>query len=313
MKMNQTWKKHGIDIRPGMRIKGKWHKKTYLIKKTLGQGAVGTVYLCEYQGKQAALKISDKSSSMTTEVNVLKSLQKVQGNRLGPYLLDVDDWEAPNGMKFTFYVMEYLQGETISTFIKANGGEWVGVFMLQILEDLEKLHRSGWVFGDFKTENLLVVSSPTRIRWIDVGGTTQVGRAIKEYTEFYDRGYWTMGSRKAEPSYDLFALVMVILTIYYPRRFEKGPKPEVTLLNKLNEVKQLKIYRDCLKKAIYGKYQSSAEMKQEVAATLYRVQRTRQQRKGTDAKETSKRPLLIETGSIFFIALFYYVFSLFLP
>src|SRR5699024_3785093 len=108
-----------------------------------------------------------KNTSMTMEVYVLKSFAKVQGARLGPYLMhtpyrlelpnhphplnkvqdvrlgpylmDVDDWEAPNGMVYAFYVMEYLRGESIRSFIKKRGDVWLGVFMLQLLDDLEQL------------------------------------------------------------------------------------------------------------------------------------------------------------------------------
>ncbi|HLR40327.1 MAG TPA: protein kinase [Virgibacillus sp.] len=309
--MNQAWKKHDIQLRPGMHVKGKWHNKRYLIKKRLGQGAVGTVYLCEANGKRAALKISEQGTSMTVEVNVLKALQKVQGSRLGPYLLDVDDWKAPSGNTYAFYVMEYLQGESMASFIQRNGKEWIGVLMLQLLKDLEQLHESGWVFGDLKAENLLVTDSPPRIRWVDVGGTTQIGRAIKEYTEFYDRGYWGLGSRRAEPSYDLFALVMVFLTIFYPSRFEKTARPEQTIFQKINHVKALKPYNNCLKKAILGKYQSSTQMKQDITRILY----SRQSRKRTKQKtdKTSQVPFIIESGGILLLALGYYLSSLLIP
>src|SRR5699024_12669469 len=122
--------------------------------------------------------------------------------------------------------MEYLQGESMASFIQKNGQAWIGVLMLQLLKDLEQLHQSGWVFGDLKAENLLVTDSPPRIRWVDVGGTTQIGRAIREYTEFYERGYWGLGSRRAEPGYDLVALVMVGLTICYRSRFETTERGE---------------------------------------------------------------------------------------
>ncbi|MDY0410014.1 protein kinase domain-containing protein [Paracerasibacillus soli] len=189
--MNKISKKLTSLITPGMYIKGKWHKNEYMIKQLLGSGAIGSVYLVKYNGREAALKISENSTSMTMEVNVLKSLAKVQGSHLGPSLLDVDDWVLSNGQTYTFYVMEYVRGVTLPTYMQQNGHEWIGVFMLQLLDDLEKLHQAGWIFGDLKVDNLLVTSSsPARIRWIDVGGTTQIGRAIKEYTEFYDRGYW---------------------------------------------------------------------------------------------------------------------------
>ncbi|WP_246202652.1 protein kinase domain-containing protein [Virgibacillus doumboii] len=310
--MNQAWKKHGIDIRPGTTITGKWHRHHYVIKKRLGSGAVGTVYLCDWNGRQVALKISDKNTSMTMEVNVLKSLKKVQGNRLGPYLLDVDDWESAGNIKYSFYVMEYLNGETLTSFIRRQGEEWIGVFMLQLLDDLERLHQSGWVFGDFKTENLIVVSSPPKVRWIDVGGTTKIGRAIKEYTEYYDRGYWGLGSRKAEPSYDLFALAMVFLNVFYPNRFDKGSHPQVTLLKMLNNVKQLRPYNECLKKALLGKYQSSAQMKNELVNTMHQIRASRKSKR-TAGTSTSTGAPIAEAGGIFLIAAFYYISSLLLP
>ncbi|CDO04940.1 Serine/threonine-protein kinase PknG [Oceanobacillus picturae] len=312
--MKQDWKKHDSEVKPGMFIEGKWHKKKYLIKKKLGAGAIGSVYLCDVNGRPAALKISDNSTSMTVEVNVLKSLEKVQGTRLGPYLLDVDDWVSPLGAKYSFYVMEYLKGEPLGTFIQQQGKEWLGVFMLQLLEDLNKLHQSGWVFGDLKTENLMVIQTPPRLRWVDVGGTTQIGRAIKEYTEFYDRGYWGMGTRRAEPSYDLFAFVMVFLHVYYPKRFEKGANPEATLMRKLNEVKALTPYRHVLKKALMGKYTSSADMKRELIQLLQRVQQHKQTqtRSQSRKKMNSGKPVAIEIGGLTFLAVGYYLLSLLL-
>ena len=67
----------------------------------------------------------------------------------------------------------------------------------------------------------MLPATPSRIRCIDVGGTTIQGRAIKEFTEFYDRGYWGLGTRKAEPAYDLFAVAMIMINTAYPKRFNK--------------------------------------------------------------------------------------------
>ncbi|RDW15318.1 serine/threonine protein kinase [Oceanobacillus arenosus] len=308
MKTNRAWKKQDIDLQPGQTISGKWHHKSYIIKGRLGAGAIGTVYLCTVNGKHAALKISDKGTSMTVEVNVLKSLQKVQGNRLGPYLLDVDDWVSPQGNTYSFYVMEYLKGEEMTRFIQKNGSAWVGVFMLQLLDDLERFHQSGWVFGDLKLDNLIVVHSPTKVRFIDVGGTTQIGRAIKEYTEFYDRGYWGMGTRRAEPRYDLFAFVMVFINVFYPKRFDRGAQSERILFKKIDDVKALIPYRQVLKNALVGKYQTSAEMKQEITNVLYSTQQRRSRKK--NAKKDTHAPFLMEAGGVTIVAIGYYLVSI---
>lgn len=295
--------KHGIELKIGSKIKGKWHKNKYKVRRKLGAGTVGTVYLCESNGRLVALKISQQEASIITEVNVLKELQKVQGENLGPSLFDVDDLVVNNCEVYSFYVMEYLQGDHVSSFINSHGYEWVGVFLLQILGDLTKLHQEGWVFGDLKIENLLILQSSTRIRWIDVGGTTQIGRAIKEHTDFFDRGYWGMGTRKAEPSYDLFALAMVCLAMFYPNYFPKTRQAEQTLVNKVNGISMPKEFKQCLKKAILGKYSSSGEMKNELLTILAENNKIHQ---------TGSSPSIIEVGGILALAGFYYISSIYL-
>ena len=318
--MNQTSKKRDISLPAGSVITGKWHRNRYKIIKSIGRGAIGTVYLCESEGKYAALKISEKGSSVTMEVNVLKTFEKVQGSRLGPSLLDVDDWVTPNGERYSFYVMEYLKGMELSTFIRKKGEEWLGILILQLLDDLEELHQAGWVFGDLKTDNLLVTHPKARLRWIDVGGTTQMGRSIKEYTEFYDRGYWNMGSRRAEPSYDLFAVVMVMLHLYHPKQFEKGSSPKKTLMSRLTNTPQLKQYQPCLTKALTGEYTTSRQMKQELAAVLMQ-QPSNRARDGkkvnkqkptrtSNRKQNNKRGVYLESLGIVITVLLFYLFYL---
>lgn len=308
MRMNQTLKNLGVNISPGMVLKGKWHKRRYVVQKKLGSGAIGSVYLCDWNKKPVAIKLSRNGSSMMSEVNVLKALGKVQGKKLGPSLLDVDDWVSADGTTITFYVMEYVHGESIGSYIHKHGSEWVGVFILQLLDDLEALHRFGWVFGDLKTENLLITSRPARARWIDVGGTTQIGRSIKEYTAFYDRANWNLGSRRAEPSYDLFALVMTILHVHYPKRFSKGSDPKQTILRKLQGLKSLHIYYRPFKKAIEGAYTSSSDMKEDIKHSLYQAQK----RKVNKRKVASRQPIWMESAGIILLASGYYMVSFFL-
>ncbi|WP_182201776.1 serine/threonine protein kinase [Paraliobacillus salinarum] len=273
--MNPHLSKQVINLRPGSLIYGHWHKQRYKVISLLGKGAIGSVYLCERSdGKRVALKISDKSASITTEVNVLKQLNKVQGTLLGPSLFDVDDFVLSNGIRYSFYVMEYVKGIPVSAFLKKRSKDWLGVFLLQVLSDLDRLHQQGWVFGDLKLDNVLVTDMPPRVRWIDVGGTTQIGRSIKEYTEFYDRGYWQLGTRKAEPSYDLFAVVMLALHYAYPNQFDRGKNPEQTLNEKLRQATVLQPYRVCLERALRGHYQTSAQMLNDLNRILIKRQTT---------------------------------------
>lgn len=296
-------KKDSFHIRQGTVIEGKWNGKKYLVERKIGAGMIGTVYLCRMKQRFVALKISEQSNSMTAEVNVLKSLSKVQDNRLGPFLLDVDDWESDNGQMYSFYVMEYIKGVSIEKFVKQNGYEWIGVFLIQMLDQLEKLHHAGWIFGDLKNDNILIEGSPPIVRFIDVGGTTKIGRSIKEYSEFYDRAYWYLGTREANPSYDLFAVVMVILAIFYPAKFKRSKNTKRLLLYKLHSVSELKLYNQSLQKAILGKYASAREMKDELMQVL--VKRQLKDRK----KRKNSSPHPVEALFITMLSGIYYIIS----
>lgn len=265
--MNHTLKNQ-CKVSPGTIISGKWHSQNYTIIKELGFGANGVVYLAKHKDTRVALKMSDNGMSITSEVNVLKSFAKVQGpGALGPSLLDVDDWLSPRG-RVSFYVMEYIQGPDFLTFLQEKGKSWTSVLFLQLLNDLDQLHENGWVFGDLKPENLIVTGPPPKIRCIDVGGTTIQGRAIKEFTEFYDRGYWGLGSRKAEPSYDLFAVAMIMINTAYPKRLTKTTGGISQLREAVRQKPELLKFENVIVKALQGHYKSAKQMRADLFDSL---------------------------------------------
>src|SRR5690625_2462872 len=272
-------KKDRIILPHGATIYGKWNKRRYQIVRRIGSGAIGTVFLCRENGKDVAVKMSRHALSLTTEVNVLKSLQQVQDTSLGPFLFDADDWVAPDGTTYSFYAMEYIDGVSIERFVRVNGANWIGVFLMQMLEQLELFHDAGWVFGDLKNENIIIGGKQPTARFIDVGGTTKIGRSIKEYSDFYDRAYWGLGSREAEPSYDLFALAMIMLAIYYPEKFKRTNATKNVLLTKLYAINELKLYRPCLQKALTGKYRTAKEMKRDLMQTILQLQNSKRKNK----------------------------------
>lgn len=285
--MNNTLKSQ-CKVSPGTIIDGKWHHKRYTILKELGYGANGIVYLAQYQGQQVALKMSDNGISITSEVNVLKSFAKVQGSTLGPSLVDVDDWVRKN-RTISFYVMEYIHGPNLLTFIQQKGQAWTEVLVLQLLNDLSLLHTKGWVFGDLKPENLIVTGPPPKIRCIDVGGTTIQGRAIKEFTEFYDRGYWGLGTRKAEPTYDLFAVAMIIINSAYPKRFNKTTGGLSQLKTMIKQKKEIQKYEEVILKALQGEYSTATEMRTGMLNLLNQQSKIENQTKQRVSAQTTQK------------------------
>jgi serine/threonine protein kinase len=264
--MNHSLKSR-CKVAPGTVITGKWHSNKYTVLKELGYGANGIVYLAKFKNTQVALKMSDNGMSITSEVNVLRSFAKVQGSTLGPSLLDVDDWKSNQG-QISFYTMEYIQGPDLLTFIQKKGKAWTTVLFLQLLNDLNKLHENGWVFGDLKPENLIVTGPTPRIRCIDVGGTTLQGRAIKEFTEFYDRGYWGLGTRKADPAYDLFAVAMIMINTAYPKRFNKTTGGISQLRESIGKQRELLPLERVIIKALQGHYTNALQMRTELLSLV---------------------------------------------
>ncbi len=301
----------------GEEIRGKWNHSKYRIRRRLGYGATGAVYLADSDRGVVALKIGHDQMSITSEVNVLKRFSKVQGKVLGPSLIDVDDWVARNST-YPFYAMEYLKGETLFDFMKTKSSEWAGILLVQLLTDLHTLHQAGWAFGDLKPDNLLVTGPPYRIRWIDVGGTTVMDRSIKEYTEFYDRGYWGKGSRKAEPSYDLFSAGMVMVNLAYPSRFAKNGDPDKQMHAKITGSPMLKPYASILEKAWNGKYRYAEEMRNELVLLLNAKDKARSPKKQSQqapqqpatrqAQKKKKSSFIAETFLVFTFVFIVYLF-----
>lgn len=307
--------KSRFNVNAGTVIEGKWHHNRYTIVKELGFGANGIVYLARNGKDCVALKMSDNGMSVTSEVNVLKSFAKVQGDCLGPSLLDVDDWVHTNGL-ISFYVMEYIQGPDLLSYIQHKGSSWIEVLILQLLSDLQQLHQNGWVFGDLKPDNLIVTGPPPRIRCIDVGGTTIQGRAIKEFTEFFDRGYWGLGSRKADPGYDLFAVAMILINVAYPKRFNKTTGDYHQLAFMIRQKPELKKFEPIILNAITGKYSSAKEMRNSLLQLSHgqssrRLQNPTRQNKTITSRQAyvkkKKKGGILETTFIIIIILCFYI------
>ena len=268
-----------INLAAGTLITGKWNKNQYKIKSLLGNGANGTVYLASGKTGEVALKMSKDSTNITNEVNVLKKITQVRDAFLGPSFIDVDDYISPNSNEnYYFYVMEYVNGVSLPQFIERNGMEWSSIFIIQLLSLLDKLHNKGFIFGDLKTDNLLVTREPNKIQWIDFGGVTQIGRAVKEFTEFFDRGYWGLGSRKAEVSYDLFSVTMIFINLHCKKQFLKNGQGIKQIEQVISQTQSLSPYKEFLMKGLKGEYDSAFAMKKALLMYEQKINSTRKQK-----------------------------------
>lgn len=250
---------------------GRWNQKRYTLLRELGRGANGVVYLAACGGRRVAVKIGSDSFDLLMEVNMLKRVQSMTSLRVGPALLEVDDVSL-DGQLCPFYAMEYVEGDPLDEYVERFGTEWAAVLLIQVLTRLEVLHQMGWVFGDVKPENILVGRVDKQVRLIDFGGVSEVGRAVRQFTEDYDRGAWQAGDRRAEPAYDLFAAALLMIRLAIGReawnKLRNPPRHRSALYDIIRDNKELHGFRDPIWKALHGKYGTAAQMRREMVALL---------------------------------------------
>nr|WP_156283392.1 serine/threonine protein kinase [Paenibacillus sp. NEAU-GSW1] len=209
-----------------MQVTGKWKHNRYRVERLLGEGANGKVYLVQRDKSWYAMKVGADAVDLQSEINVLQALAKQGGQSGGqsaakePFLIDVDDLLGPDGREYSFYIMRYVRGVTLSDYLSQNGAEWFPLVGLNLLNKLALLHKKGWVFGDLKVENVLVADYGY-VELVDYGGVTATGKGIRQFTEIYDRGYWNAGSRSADAKYDLFSFAVLCLQLLEPKRLQQ--------------------------------------------------------------------------------------------
>jgi serine/threonine protein kinase len=245
-------------------VKGKWNENLYRIERSLGEGENGKVYLVKKGSAFFAMKLGFDPVDHQSEVNVLKQLTKSE-SPFNRFLIDVDDYQS-GGKDYPFYVMKYIKGSKITDFVQLKGEKWLGLLGLHLLKKLTYLHANGFVFGDIKMENILVSDYGT-VELIDFGGVTQKGRAVKQFTEIYDRGYWGAGTRNADEAYDLFAFAILFMQLSDQSHdwFSRHLLPQNRTLDLLKEKllqepnKELQVYVPFLQKALEGEFTSSIQ------------------------------------------------------
>jgi serine/threonine protein kinase len=254
-------------LQPDAIICGKWNKIEYRVERLLGEGANGKVYLVK-RGKQSfALKIGFDAADHQSEVNALKALSK-SNTSFQHYLLDVDDFHHEDA-DYPFYVMRYIKGQTVTDFVRRGGRDWIGLIGLNLLRKLTELHGRGYIFGDIKVQNM-IVSGYGDVELIDFGGVTAKGKAVKQFTEVYDRGYWGAGTRSADEAYDLFAFAVLLISSTETEQRLQGidkllpqNRSVELLIDMLKSNPALEQGAPVLRRALLGQYTSSKQVLEE--------------------------------------------------
>lgn len=197
----------------GEELVGRVYGERIHLQKVVSVNPDGSTYLASWRGQSVVIKLGDDIVNISLEIKRLMTINEAQESFPGPQLLGYDDIQK-GGKVYAFYLMDYQPGLSLRRALQrqiqgGSNGLWI---ILQLLHHLEKLHRSGYVFGDWKPQHIVVSKEDNMsIRFVDLSGVTDHGRELRKWTVLYDRRTWQAGSRLADEAYDLFALTLLIL------------------------------------------------------------------------------------------------------
>lgn len=230
-------------------IRGRWSGKNYILQRKLGSGGIGEIYLVKDDcGKSFAMKVSRDLISITKEYGYLERFSPMG---FVPKVYELDDCEKDKNI-YHFFIMEYVEGYTLREALskeKLSFGNKLDIVRI-IADVLRDINSQGFVYTDLKYENIMVDRKNGLIRLIDLGSIIPVGDKVKEYTPMYDRSNWNAGSRTADLSYQVFAVVILLISMLLSRDINPEKEQLREVINQLERnsfPRDLYIMiRDCL-------------------------------------------------------------------
>ncbi|MDX2305885.1 MAG: serine/threonine-protein kinase [Microscillaceae bacterium] len=196
----------------------------YQLKRILGKGGMGTVYLAQHTqiDRKVAIKELKPEYARDPAIRIrFKNEAALMANLRHPNIVSLHDYlETPNGV---YLIMEYVEGISLDHYIHQVSGpvpesKAIEVFV-QVLDAVEYAHRRNIVHRDIKPSNMMITQDGS-IKILDFGiakhidtpekGLTQTG--IRMGTIFYMSPEQVL-AREVDARTDIYSLGITLFEI----------------------------------------------------------------------------------------------------
>ncbi len=193
--------------------------QSYRLERELGQGGMATVYLAQdlKHDRQVAIKVLRPELAAVIGADRFLSEIKTTANLQHPHILPLHDSGQEDG--FLFYVMPYVQGETLRDRISkekqlpvADAVRIAG----EVASALDYAHRQGVIHRDIKPENILLHDGRALVAdfgialAVSTAGTRMTETGMSLGTPHYMSPEQAMGEREITARSDVYALGCVL-------------------------------------------------------------------------------------------------------
>ena len=192
----------------------------YAIERKLGEGGMATVYLADdlKHERKVALKVLKPELAAVVGAERFLGEIKTTANLQHPHILPLFDSGEADG--FLFYVMPYIEGETLEDRIKREKqlpvDESLGI-ATAVANALQTAHEAGVIHRDIKPANILLSRGEPLVADFGIalavgvaGGSRLTETGLSVGTPFYMSPEQATGDQILGPATDTYALACVL-------------------------------------------------------------------------------------------------------
>lgn len=178
MKINLLSVNPEEDLKAKKQKQKKYKLEEFTILSLLGYGTFGSVLLVTHPSTKTpfALKVVKKALINTYKVNKQKEHINNEKEVLN-LVSEIDNsfyvrlYETMQDTKGLYFLLEYIHGGELSTFLKSRltlESEGIKFYLAEVIVALEQLHEMGVVYRDLKPENI-IIDKTGHIKLVDFG------------------------------------------------------------------------------------------------------------------------------------------------